>query len=281
MSFPWYIPSWNGDYRLEPADDGKSCVLIVVDPTPAEKETVVRFLSYARERKWTTRKRLGTRGKETKVPLKATVTEAAPVLIDSGAALKIGALTVLRFSSGEMTAEENPEEIAKKAEKEVKEGKKKPKAAATVKRPTSCCPSCIPGAIEPATEVLLAFLTPEQHRTWADGRYVMVQGGLTGYRYAVAHRHSEHAREWGKVCRDVTHDFTLHFHDTSVPPEEEVLGTMLILQHREHWLRHEATCLGLAEKGRIFKNPFGDFFDGVQDAAWTAVAGRMVRDLTR
>lgn len=269
----WYIPSWNGDYRLDPNGEN-ACVLVVTDPTPAEKEVIVRFLSYARERKWTSRKRLATRSRETRIPLAASVTQVAPVLIDSGGAPKIGALTVLKFSNGEMTATEDPAAAAQAAEDQGE----KAKAAATVKRPTSCCPSCIPGSTEPATEVLLEFLTPEQHRTWARERYVICYGGLTGHRYAVAHRHSEHARAWGKITRDLTEGLTLHFHDWSVPPEEEVLGALVMLQFRENWVRHEATAFGA---NVYFKNPFGGFLDGVPDAKLTRALGSMAWDLIR
>ena len=42
----------------------------------------------------------------------------------------------------------------------------------------------------------------------------------------------------------------LHFHDNSVPPEEEVLAAKLILEHREPWLRNEATCLLQTKDGK-------------------------------
>jgi hypothetical protein len=60
-----------------------------------------------------------------------------------------------------------------------------------------------------------------------------------------------------------------------VPPEEEVLSAMLILQHREHWLRNEATCFG----GRAYyKNPFGGGSDGVADSMMTSDIGdRLLR----
>lgn len=158
------------------------------------------------------------------------------------------------------------------------EKKEEPKAekAATVKRPTPSCPRCMPGAIEPANEVLQSFLTPEQHELWAKDRAIIVTGGITGHRYLVSHRHGRHAIKAGKICFDLDDLGVLHFHDNSVPPEEEVLATKLILEHREPWLRHEATCLG-GDFDFVFKNPFGGGMDGVPDSRLTGEVGSFIR----
>jgi hypothetical protein len=153
-------------------------------------------------------------------------------------------------------------------------------------RPTPCCPDCFVEACEPATEVLLSFLTAEQHETWARDRFLVCRGGLTGHRYLLAHRASRLAAKNKRIAWDADDRLVLHFHDWSVPPEEEVLAAMLILQHREHWLRNEATCLvgngwnvptvlrgKLVGFDRVFKNPFGDITDGVTDASMTKLVG--------
>ena len=150
------------------------------------------------------------------------------------------------------------------------------KAAATVKRPTPSCPKCMPGAVGPANEVLQNFLTEEQHELWAKDRAIIVHGGLTGHRYLVSHRHGRHAIRGGKICFDLDDLGVLHFHDNSVPPEEEVLATKLILEHREPWLRHEATCLG-GDFDFVFKNPFGGGMDGVPDSQLTGEVGNFIR----
>ncbi len=152
----------------------------------------------------------------------------------------------------------------------------KPEKAATVKRPTPSCPRCMPGAIAPANEVLQSFLTPEQHELWAKERAIVVYGGITGHRYLVSHRHGRHAIKAGKICFDLDDLAVLHFHDNGVPPEEEVLATKLILEHRESWLRHEATCLG-GDFDFVFKNPFGDSQDGVPDSELTGEVGNFIR----
>jgi hypothetical protein len=68
----------------------------------------------------------------------------------------------------------------------------------------------------------------------------------------------------------------LKFFDWSVPPEEEVLAAKLILEHREPWLRNEATLFHELQNWYaepVFKNPFGDKSDGTSDAAFMTGIG--------
>ena len=143
----------------------------------------------------------------------------------------------------------------------------KPVVAATVQRPTPCCPRCIPGAVEPATEVLLSFLSDEQHESWSKDRCLIAVGGFTGVRYLLAHRHTARAQKIGRVCYSLDDEAVVHFHQTEVPPEEEILAALLILEQREHWLRNEATLFDFNPDLGRFKNPFGDGGDGTWDAA--------------
>lgn len=167
-----------------------------------------------------------------------------------------------------------PEE-EKKPEPEKKEDKGKAEAAVSTKRATPCCPQCMPGAIKPATEVLLTFLDEQQHKDWAKHRTIEVVGGTTGHRYLISHRHGKNGQRWGRICWDADDRDVLHFHDSSVPPEEEVLGAMLVMEHREHWLRNEATCLGSFTD--VLKNPFGDLGDGMESTNFTASIGEAAR----
>ena len=141
-----------------------------------------------------------------------------------------------------------------------------------VKRPTPSCPDCYVQANAPASQVLLSFLTAEQHETWKKGRYIVCRGHLSTHPYVLAHRHSEIAAKNGRICFDAYDKDVLHFHDQSVPPEEEILAAKLILEHREPWHRNEATCRGV-RCSRVFKNPFGDGMDGVRDADLTRRIG--------
>jgi len=171
------------------------------------------------------------------------------------------------------TAAEKAEAEQKEAEAKAKASaalaKSEPKAAATVRRPTPSCPQCQVGAIQPASEVLLSFLNEEEHESWSRGRFLIVEGGLSGHRYLLAHRHSTLAAKIGRVCFDLDARCVVHFHDWRVPPEEEILAAKLILEHREPWLRNEATMFQRTDNAIVFKNPFGDIGDGLEDAAFT------------
>lgn len=281
----WFVPSWHGDVRLIPnVDDAKKTTMVIFEPTEAEKIAIGAIGGIMVDRGWIDKPITEVLPAEpyrdqqtTEIIINAPLEEVGPVVV---AALKPGpaVLTAVMLKDGKVEVCEH-REPGKATEKELKALAKKPaEAAATVKRPTPSCPDCYVDAIKPATETLLAFLTPDQHETWASGRYIVCRGGLTQHRYILAHRYSELAASNTRICFDVDDRKTLHFHDQSVPPEEEVLAAMLCLQHREPWLRNEATCLGLGFS-HIFKNPFGGALDGVADANLTATVGMFARGL--
>lgn len=279
----WFVPSWNGDLRLEA--DGDTTVLTIEKPTPAEVEVLGKMKTAFLEQGWVDEKKWQdpSRWRKRKCIINAKLADVGPVaskIMRPGEAV----LTAITLADGKMVTHsgsdsEELKDIAAEAEK------KGASSAVTVKRPTPSCPECFPGAIEPATEVLLSFLSPEQHESWAKDRTMLVHGGLTGTPYVLAHRHSDFARQVGRVCYDVDAQIAVHFHDRSVPPEEEVLAAKLILEHREPWLRNEATMLGydpmsggivdtLGGRGApVFKNPFGDITDGVLDSFLTVGVG--------
>jgi hypothetical protein len=276
-----YLPSWNGDMRLTAGADGDGARLTLTDPTPQESIVAGEFLRIAAKKKWwdgtPPEKGEPYKGRAKDIPITAPLAKASKVLIGL-ARPKDRTLTAVKFSDGKMEAVEGAtarsleavEEAVARAKKGEKGGKKEA-AAASVKRPTPCCPQCQPGAIGPASEVLLSFLTPEQHDQWARQRALLVEGHLSGHRYVIAHRHSELAQKVGRICFDVDDRRVVHFHDWSVPPEEEVLAAKLVMEHAEPWLRNEATVLG---GGRdIYKNPFGDGLDGTESAAFAQGVG--------
>jgi hypothetical protein len=255
----WFIPTWNGDLRLEPAAEGKT-LLTVLEPTAAEKEDLVR-LGQALEREgWLESAWRKRWGKKVEVTLNASLEKVGPLATE---VLRHGpaVLTAVTFQGGRVETTTGPrEELEKLAAAPGGE------AAATVKRPTPCCPRCIPGAVEPATEALLAFLTPEQHESWARQRVIPVVGGLSGHEYLLGHRHGALARRHGRICIDLDDNVVLHFHDWTVPPEEEVLAAKLILEHREPWLRNEATLWDHPE----------EVTDGRPDAVFTQMLGELL-----
>jgi hypothetical protein len=314
MLSAWYFTSHNGDFRLQPhPDHPEYCQLSVTRPTADERHMLSLLQDAFATRDWLaeddrTALVRSSWWRTQRITIRASIVEVGPVVL---AIVKPGknVLTAIRSADGtievcetsELAAPPEPKEDAApktdepkptakadepkadakpetKPEPKAKELAAKPdaKAAATVRRATPCCPDCyVDDAVEPATEVLLSFLTPEQHRTWAASRYVVVRGQLTGHRYLLAHRHSPIATANKRIGYDLDDDAVMHFHDWSVPPEEEVLGAMLVLGHREPWLRNEATCLGrLGRDFRyVFKNPFGGGMDGVPDSIFTQNIG--------
>jgi len=267
----WFIPTWNGDLRLEPADGGKTR-LVVLEPTAAEREALVRLGQALDREGWLGERWRQRWGKRVEVLLNAPLEKVGPLAADvirPGKAV----MTAMAFHDGQVETITGPWPETEKLSEDVQ----KAEAAATVKRPTPCCPRCIPGAVEPATEALLAFLTPQQHEAWAAGRTLNVVGGLSGHEYLLSHRHGELARRYGRICIDLDDGILLHFHDWTVPPEEEVLAAKLILEHREDWLRNEATLWDcLAQADMVFKNPFGDMSDGATDAVFAQTMGNLL-----
>lgn len=272
----WYIPAWNGDFRLVAGDEEGTSKLLVMDPTPHEMELLAKFMKQARTKRWT---------KESFAVDEAVTTRTIDLdvsLAKAGTALvkivkpKDRTLTAVSFKNGKLEVAETDmvETLVAKAAED-------PEAkAVSVSRPTPCCPTCEPGSVAPARDVLLAFLNEQEHADWAAHRAIIVTGGLSGHRYLLAHRKSETAARLGKICYDLEERFVLHFHATDLPPEEEILAAKLILEHREPWLRNEATVVQQNRDGTWidlgfmrYKNPFGDIQDGRQDAAITASLG--------
>lgn len=272
----WFIPSFNGDFRLTAGDDEETSKLLVMAPTPHEIQLLNGFLSKAHKKKWTPKLLTADDIKDTRtILLKAPITKTGPLLVRATKPAD-RTLTAVSFKDGRLEVAETGmlETLVAKAAND-DEAK-----AVSVSRPTPCCPRCEVGSIAPARDVLLSFLSPQEHADWAEHRAIIVRGGKSGRRYLLAHRNSPTAARLGKICYDLDDHFVLHFHQTEVPPEEEVLAAKLILEHREPWLRNEATCLLQAKDGRWhdmgfmrYKNPFGDITDGRDDAAITATFG--------
>jgi hypothetical protein len=284
----WYMPSWNGDLRLEAdAKDSGKTLLWIEKPTDHELKVLAKLrdvLFAAGHLKDKIDPKDFSRSffaKKKSIVIDAPIATVGPLaakLMKPGEAV----LTAVTFKDGKVltctgTGSELVELAGAAAEAAEKAPEKeKPAAAATVKRPTPSCPQCVPGSIEPAREVLLAFLSEEEHEQWAVSRTLTITGGLSGHRYLLAHRHTDAARRVGRICYDLDAECVVHFHDRSVPPEEEVLAAKLILEHQEPWLRNEATMLGMQGHALVFKNPFGGGLDGVPDAKFTSAIGNAV-----
>jgi hypothetical protein len=282
-----FLPSWNGDFRLEQSGVGEGSVLILHNPTPHELVVVGDFLRGAKKKGWwsgeTISKGSPYRGALTTIPIEAPIEKASRMLIRV-ARPQAQTLTAVKFSGGQMEVIEGAtSEALTKAEAAIKkavdtETPASTAVAASVKRPTPSCPDCQLGSIAPASEVLLSFLNEEEHKTWRSDRAIIVEGGLSGHRYLIAHRNSPLAVDNTRICSDLDDNLVVHFHDWGVPPEEEVLAAKLILEHCEPWLRNEATCYHHPSKA-MFKNPFGDVLDGTESAAFAQGVGSFLRNM--
>lgn len=280
----WFVPSFNGDFRLTAGDAENTSKLLVMAPTPHEVQLLNGFLTTAHKRKWTSELLSADDANDTRtIILKAPLTKTGPALVRATKPAD-RTLTAVSFKDGRL-------EVAETGALETIVGRtaEDPEArAVSVARSTPCCPRCEVGSVGPARDVLLSFLSDQEHRDWAEHRAIVVRGGLSGHRYLLAHRHTPTAARLGKICYDLEERFVLHFHQTEVPPEEEILAAKLILEHREPWLRNEATVLQQTRDGRWhdlgfmrYKNPFGDATDGRIDAAITAVFGMAVAGAAR
>ncbi len=313
----WYFPSWNGDIRIEADKDPHKTILTAIKPTLDEQRVLKSLAKIFYERGWIKRKTLyypsGKKKEKDITIVSASMLEIGTLLISH---LKPGlaTLTAVKMKDGSIEAMSNSDKGVLKwleqlfgADKKAPIGmtkdladaleaaskddtyrhtepvEKEPLAATTVKRPTPSCPQCYVDAIAPSTEVLLSFLDEKQHEQWMRTRSIFEYGGLSGHRYLLTHRHSKLAAKLGKICYDCDDQAVLHFHDNSVPPEEEILAAMLCLKFREPWLRNEATCLspgGDCNNNHfdfVFKNPFGDQYDGTEDSIFVGQIGSFLR----
>jgi hypothetical protein len=171
----WYIPSWNGDVRLVPTEDRKATRMTIYKPTVTERQMVnlaaAEMLKEGWIKDWTPLpKRKGFMEKSRRIiTINATLEQVGPLVVKT---LKPGpaVLTAILLKDGEViTSSGSKAELQAAVEQATQPAPPppEPRAAATVRRPTPCCPDCIPGAIHPASEVLLSFLTPEEHESWA------------------------------------------------------------------------------------------------------------------
>jgi len=268
----WYHPSWCGDFRLV-AENGnpEQCRLIVTDPTPLEIQQLGKFLLKARKKKWV-RDLAGVadRGDSTLL-IDAPVAKAGKVLL--GWKRRKDLLTAVKSHDGKIIpvigAGDDVEAIVAKPDT---------KEAATVKRPTLCCPTPVTGPDVRASEVLQAFCSAKQWSDWLKHGFLIAYGHLTGRPYRICHRHTELARRQGKICWDLKDNQVIHGYDWSVPPAEEVLSFKLVLEHAEHWIRNKSALVSNDVFNNPFRNPGSDQgMDGTEDAAFMSELGGSLR----
>jgi hypothetical protein len=270
----WFIPSWSGDFRLEAADDDK-CLLTVEDPIPAEVEQLGKFLVKARKKKWCADiAGISPEGKST-LEIGAPVDRAGKVLLGRKRPRK-GILTCIKSEGGGLVAIKGDGE-----ELEIAAAAPAATEAATVRRPTLCCPHATTGPDLRASKVLQAFCTNEQWRSWVNLGFLYCNGNLSGRRYLVAHRHHPLAIQNKYILWDCTGDHVIHCWDWSVPPPEEVLAVKLAVEHAEEWVRNASSVFnGLKD---VYHNPFmpdrGQHLDGLLSTGIARGFGKLMMAL--
>ena len=101
----WAIPSWNGDFRIEPdLDDADRSILSVTKPTLAEIGVLERFEKKAVAAGWTEAAKLSEREKTVLVAPVETV--GAALLKVLGLSKRKGILTAFAFAKGQVKTTE-------------------------------------------------------------------------------------------------------------------------------------------------------------------------------
>lgn len=242
----YYIPSFCGDFRIEPDPEAPAerTRLSVVTPTALERVALQKLETLFVKRGWTEASKLADRESTVLVAPMATVAASAAKLL--GASVS-GSLTALRMGDGKVSVQQDLEGdqlaswLKKAAEKEVMGGDREKATAVTVRQPRLGCPDC-DGKKErdrAACDVLWAFLDDEQRASWRLRRAFVAQGNHTGSRFFVMARDTEMAKKNRRVAMHmdgVDRGRPLCIYDPTLPPEEEVLAVKLHLEHRERWV---------------------------------------------
>lgn len=295
-----YVPSRSGDVRFEATADGRTRIT-VRNPTSEETSLLGRYLALAVTRGWCTPERANLRkdyaaDAEIDVPLDVPLDEASRLFLGSRAPAK-GVILGVRYADGTIQATlDGPAEGEDllgpippaaavdpvTAPDPTKKGidpvsaapapePKAPVAAVTTPRPTLCCPNPRQGPIDRASEVLHAFVTPDQWDEWTRDGMIHCKGNLTGDTYRVVHRKHPLAERQGKITWCETTDHVVHCHQTHLPPPEEVLAVLLTLQFGEDYVRNPSGYFG---HGVRFPHPLGrGSWDGVASAALVSGIG--------
>lgn len=232
----WFFPSWNGDHRLRPILEGdtpyrsrpNACALEVSAPTAVERNRINEFLEVAKEKGWTSTGRLRLRGNEAVIHLDTGLATAGRKL-EKILRPSASRITAIRYSDGRVVVERAGEaQPVEEAE-----------AAVTTMRGFRGCPAPVPVNFR-ASEALAAFLDPAQTADWEKRKALVVYGSDTQAPYVVFHRGHPSAmkNEYIGFClaSGGLLGGSLCYHDWSVPPEEEVLGLKLLIEHDESWL---------------------------------------------
>ena len=259
--FYWYIPTMHGDIRLErgPNDTTR---MRVFELAPTEEAALHALREKALRGSliggpWASAKDFAPLDDLTLYRSKAGVTIHLRASIKKvrnllGKHLKKGRSLVdaYVFSDGRLeevrytvTTDDDGEKVEEPVLPTAEEKKEEPKAAATVAAPTIGCP--VPNFPEHevrATEVLRAFLKPQQLSDYEKDGVFMARGADTGHQYAITHRNRRASMQSVsfRSLYDMTEGRPMCVHDWSVPAPEEMLALLLCVSLPGHESRVRA-----------------------------------------
>jgi len=241
-SLVWYLPSLYGDIRLEQAG-GKTTVKFLA-LNPKESEAMAKLRDEAVAKGWAEASGFdclalakaaagaepatepAAEPKDYEIVLKAPIEEVQKCLAANMQVDRV-LVTAVLLTSGEL--------------KEVKLGEPVPakaKAAVTAAKPTRGCPAPNSDFVKHrATEVLRAFLTPQQCDDFDQYQQFVSVGADTGNRYMVTSRDAPDMLSdyGGRQLYDLDDKqaFCVHY-DLTVPAAEEALALHLFLSLPGH-----------------------------------------------
>lgn len=226
----WFVPSHWGDIRLEPADDGKACIVIADKLTDGEKRALAALEAQAHKKQWLIASAAITEGM---TRIEAPMDKVAKMITK---ALKPDRklISAIVFSDGTMMQHEARQTTEAAVPDKVlppKSGTKKPKAGTTVGAPTRGCPAPDFEIAElKAQRVLESFLVPSQIEDFRrHNRFVSI--GHSGRRYMVTSRHARDLKAlYHRSLYDLEDQVPLCVHDWDVPAPEEMLAIHVLLQ---------------------------------------------------
>lgn len=249
----WYLPTNYGDIRLESTATGDT-KLMWWSLTAHEKQALENLRDYSSKGKlkrwsdgggqWEGAVLEEASAAEHTVKLFAPISSVATKLTEFLHADR-DVVHVVRIGNGkieEVVQGAYEYEAAAGSTALAKRGTSAPVKATTVKKPVKGCPApAFEEVRRRATQVMRAFLTPQQAEDFRRYQRFMTVGGATGHVYMLTSRNApgELRHYGGRTVYDCDEREAICVHDWDIPAEEELLTmhALLSLPQYEGWIR--------------------------------------------
>lgn len=222
----WYVPSFWGDIRLEPADDGQACIVIADKLTEPERGALAALSKHAQQKRWLVDAiTIGDGSTRVAAPM-AKVAKVIAKALKPDRKL----VSAIVFADGTMAQHERHEVEPVAPDKVLPKATRKPKAATTVAAPVRGCPAPDFAQAElKAQRVLEAFLQPPQIEDFRrHNRFISI--GHSGKRYMITSRHARDSLAlYHRSLYDLDDQTPLCVHDWDIPAPEEMLAIHVLL----------------------------------------------------